>query len=353
MAAGRRAPVVVAVVVCLLPAIGFTGLWRWAAATDDRPSGTVAPTFQPEGPPDPELTTELASLRRVPGPVATRLTEQAAHDAEEAFRQGIEEVMEAASRVGERSCAAVALDGAPLAVSADDVTVTPASNQKLFVAVAALELVGPETTLVTEVRSAPPVDGVVGDLYLVGGGDPLLRSTAVPLERDLAIVAPTSFDALLDHVVAAGVTRVEGDVVADGGRYDDEFLVPSWGPDITRDDGGPIGALLVNDGRIFGSGVGLNPAQAAANELSRLLTARGVTVTGGNRTDAAPDDVEAIASVESASVGDLVAEMLVSSDNQIAEMLLKEIGHVAVGEGSRPAGMAAVRQLLAERGVDL
>ncbi len=352
-----RAPLVVAVVVCLLPAIGFAGLWQWASGVAAEPVETVPPTFEPDGPPRPELTTELASLRRVPGPVADRLVAEAVQRAEEAFRDEVERVTAAAASRGESSCASVALDGEMLAAAGDDELVIPASNQKLFVAVAALEVVGADTTLTTEIRSSPPVDGVVaGDLYLIGSGDPLLRSADLPIERELAIVDPTSFDALVGAVVDAGVTRVEGDVVADGSRYDDEFLVPSWGPDITRADGGPIGGLLVNDGRIFGSGVGLNPAQAAANELSRLLGTRGVTVGGGNRTVAAdddPDELSVLAEISSAPVGDLVAEMLVSSDNQIAEMLLKEIGHVGAGDGSRPGGMAVVRQMLTERGVDL
>jgi D-alanyl-D-alanine carboxypeptidase/D-alanyl-D-alanine-endopeptidase (penicillin-binding protein 4) len=36
----------------------------------------------------------------------------------------------------------------------------------------------------------------------------------------------TSFDTLADGLVAAGVTRIDGRVLGDGTRYDDEFFAP-------------------------------------------------------------------------------------------------------------------------------
>lgn len=352
----RRAPLVVVLVVALVPAIGLAGLWRWASAVDAEPVDTVPATFEPAAPPTPELSTDLASLRRTPGPIGDRLVAAAQAEAESSFRSAVDSVVVDAASVGE-SCATVTLDGEPVASAGDDRSVIPASNQKLFVAAAALEVIGEDTELVTVVRSSIPVDGVVtGDLFLVGGGDPLLRSAEVPIERPLAVATPTSFDQLVDAIVEAGVTRIDGDLVADGSRYDDEFIVPGWGPDITRDDGGPIGALLVNDGRIVGSGVGLNPGQSAVNELRRLLVGRGIPVTGGNRTvssEDAPDELPVLAEVRSVPVGDLVAEMLVTSDNQIAEMMVKEIGYVGAGSGTRPAGLSVTWDLLAERGVRL
>jgi serine-type D-Ala-D-Ala carboxypeptidase/endopeptidase (penicillin-binding protein 4) len=45
--------------------------------------------------------------------------------------------------------------------------------------------------------------------------------------------------------------------------------------------------------------------------------------------------------------------MLMVSHNTTAEMLLKEIGHAVAGEGSRPAGMAVVRERLAAWDVPL
>jgi D-alanyl-D-alanine carboxypeptidase len=59
-----------------------------------------------------------------------------------------------------------------------DVPLRPGSTEKLLVAAAALAVIGQDTTLVTELRSDGPAGGGVlrGDLVLVGGGDPSLRS---------------------------------------------------------------------------------------------------------------------------------------------------------------------------------
>jgi D-alanyl-D-alanine carboxypeptidase/D-alanyl-D-alanine-endopeptidase (penicillin-binding protein 4) len=304
----------------------------------------TAPVDDPEVAPAPVLSTPLASWRRVPGPVVARV-------ASAEYRAAGDRT---AAAFDDGWCLAVSVDGRPVVEHRAEVPMVPASNQKLFVAAAALDRLGPDHRFVTEVRGALPVDGVVaGDLYLVGGGDPLLASADVPDVRRYPAFSTTSMDALADAVVAAGVRVVEGDVVGDGSRYDDEFLVPSWGAGITRGDGGPVDALLVNDGSIFGSGVGLDPNQSAANELNRLLVARGVTIAGRNRTGVTPPDTPVLGAVTSAPLTEVVTELLQTSDNNTAEMLVKELGHAATGLGTRLDGLAVVREVLGEWGVPL
>ena len=48
-------------------------------------------------------------------------------------------------------------------------------------------------------------------------------------------------------MVAAGVTRVNGRVLGDSSRYDDEYFHPSWDPVLHGLEAGPIDALMVND----------------------------------------------------------------------------------------------------------
>src|SRR3546814_6396768 len=112
----------------------------------------------------------------------------------------------------------------------DEATVVPASLTKLLTAAAALEGLGADARLRTEVRAAaPPVDGVVaGDLWLVGGGDPVLGTDVWASQMDSSPPPHTSLDVLADRVVAAGVRRVEGRVVGDESCYDAERYVDTW-----------------------------------------------------------------------------------------------------------------------------
>jgi D-alanyl-D-alanine carboxypeptidase/D-alanyl-D-alanine-endopeptidase (penicillin-binding protein 4) len=340
----RRAPLVLLLVVAAVPAVALAVTWQWTAelAEPAPTTTTTPPTTLPAG---PELSTPLLAFRRAPAPIAERA-------AWSAYERRVAELL---ATTGPASCAAVSVDGRSAGVANPGLALVPASNQKLLVAAVALDVIGETTRFRTEVRGAPIVDGVLaGDLFLVGGGDPLLASSDVVDDRPEPAFGTTPFESLADQLVAAGLTRVEGDIVGDGSRYDDEFVVPEWGPDITRSDGGPIDALLVNDGRIVGVGVGLNPNQSAANELNRLLTARGVQIAGRNRADVAPaSGVGVLAAVESEPLGTVIDELLWTSDNNTAEMLLKEIGVAGTGVGSRATGIDVATRRLGEWGVPL
>ena len=66
------------------------------------------------------------------------------------------------------------------------------------------------------------------------------------------MTTPTSLDALADALAAAGVTRIDGAVLGDGSRYDDEFFAPSWGQELHGIEAGPYDALMANDARVDG-----------------------------------------------------------------------------------------------------
>ena len=85
--------------------------------------------------------------------------------------------------------------------------------------------------------------------------------------------------------------RIDGAVVGDGSRYDDEFFAPSWVNDVRGIEAGPYDALLVNDARVTGDPLrAADPSEAAARELTQLLQARGVVVGGAPAAGAAPPD---------------------------------------------------------------
>ena len=237
-----------------------------------------------------------------------------------------------------------------------DGEVVPASITKLLTGVAALEVLGQDARLKTSVLApAAPVDGVVaGDLWLVGGGDPVLGTDAWAGRRDSQGGLHTSLDALADRVVAAGLRRVQGRVVGDESRYDADRYVDTWPSRLIADgEAGPLSALSVNDGfRVWGHpGIPFqHPPTDAAGVFTELLAARGVAVAGPPASGMASGNAVDIASIESPRVGDLVQAMLRDSDNETAELLVKELGVRRFAQGSTAAGVRAMLEHLGGRG---
>jgi D-alanyl-D-alanine carboxypeptidase/D-alanyl-D-alanine-endopeptidase (penicillin-binding protein 4) len=254
------------------------------------------------------------------------------------------------------SCVSVAVDGIPAGSTRADQPLIPASNMKLLVGAVALEVLGVDHTYTTEVRAATPVAGAIaGDLYLVGGGDPLLTSSTYPVINDPnPVTSPTSLDALADAVVAAGVQRIDGAVIGDASRYDDELFAPSWVNDVRGIEAGPYDALLVNDARVTGDPQrASDPSVAAARELTQLLAAKGVTVAGTPAAGVVPADTPVLGSVQSAPMSAVVGEMLSTSDNNTAEMLVKELGVAGGTGGTRDAGLAVMTTTLQGWGIPM
>ncbi|MDQ3739146.1 MAG: D-alanyl-D-alanine carboxypeptidase [Actinomycetota bacterium] len=344
---GRRGVgrLVVLALIVLAPAVALFGLWRFADARDEEPEALdLVPVGAPGAPIDP-LRTGLLSWRRLPALVAedTNLAQ---------FR---DEASRFADTLGGRSCVMVSLDGTAVANKAADRAVIPASSMKLLVGAVALEVLGREHVFTTTLVGTVEGNAVIGDLTLVGGGDPLLTSEAFPTENDgLGVFNETSLDDLVDQLAQAGVTSISGDVVGDGSRYDDEFYAPDWVAADRGVEAGPVDALLVNDARVTGQDArSENPSLGAAQELAATLRSRGITVGGGAATGTAADGASELASVESVALPGVVAEMLTTSDNNTAESLLKELGHSEGPPGTRQAGLAVVRQQLKEWGADL
>ena len=342
-------PWIVLIVVAVVPVIALAALRSWSASQDD--GGEPAPSVDPAAvvpTPAPALSTGVTSFRRVPTIISRGLNT-------DSFAGEVSPLL---ASVNDRSCGAISVDGEPIGERNADLAVIPASNQKIPVAAAALERLGDDFRYTTTVVAASqPQDGVVdGDLYLVGGGDPLLSSDWYPasnLELN-PVTSPTSFDSLADRVVAAGVTEITGSIVGDGSRYDDEFYAPGWGDGVAGLEGGPYSALMANDSRVLGDPLrGSDPNEAAAREFTLLLEARGVSVGESAAAGTAPAGAISVASIESAPMSDVVAEMLGNSDNNTAELVVKELGLTVAAPGTREAGLGVVREQLVEWGVDV
>lgn len=226
-----------------------------------------------------------------------------------------------------------------------DLALTPASNQKLFTAVAVLAALGPQADLETTVRAHGLItDGrLQGDVVLVGGGDPSLRSRGAH-----------SLDELAAQVRAAGIRRVTGDLVGDESRFDAMRTAPGWFDWHVPRIIGPLSALAVDANRHRRDAAYIaDPVVGNLRLFRAALAAHGVAVDGddvGGR--AAPGDA-VVASLRSAPVASLVTDMLTLSDNLAAELLLKEVGVRRRGLGSTAAGVDAAADALRELGLSL
>jgi D-alanyl-D-alanine carboxypeptidase/D-alanyl-D-alanine-endopeptidase (penicillin-binding protein 4) len=341
-------------VIALIPAIGLFSLFSWSDGKVDTadpvpptPSTVVAPA-----PPADPLVNEVLTFRRLPTTLSRGLNVERFQDA----------VIPFLASINDRSCVAISVDGVPVGAQNGSLAVIPASNEKLIVAAVALDVLGPDFTYLTRVAAAAPPDaGVIeGDLVLFGGGDPLLTSSWYPtsnLER-LPVFNETSLDELANRVQQAGVTAITGGVLGDGSRYDDEFFAPGWGNGVAGLEAGPYDALMVNDARVLGEDQRANePNAGAAREFTRLLRERGITVGAdgvAGSVASLPDGFAEIASIESAPLTSVIEEMLANSDNNTAELLVKEIGFETTAgvSGTRPAGIEAMTSKLAEWGID-
>ena len=295
---------------------------------------------------------------RAPRPRAAVLSARRAPDVVAAFVADARLADRLAPLVGNGDPCLVVRQGPRLVYERDPrKALIPASNLKILTAAAALGRLGPSTRMDTPVMAAaPPVNGVVGGpMWLVGAGDPLLATDDY---TDWLENKPihTRFEDLAQAIVDAGVREVRGGIVGDESRYDTQRFIPTWKRGyITDGDVGPQSALVVNDGYVAWQprkAITDQPAVHAARVLTELLRARGVTVAGEPSAGVTPPTATArIAGVSSLPVAEIVGEMLRESDNNTAELLVKELGRRFGGSGTTQAGLDVLRRTLADGGL--
>jgi len=229
-------------------------------------------------------------------------------------------------------------DGVVFARNAD-LSLAPASNEKLPITFAALRQLGLAYRFKTEVLGGGTQDGTVwhGDLFLKGFGDPTL--TSARLGR------------LAQAVADAGITRIDGRLYGDETWFDAKRAAPGWKLGYLIYECPPLSALVV-DRAVYDGHTANQPALAAAGTFRRLLRGYGVT-TGRVGLGRAPASATLLATSESATLRNVIAVMDRDSDNFRAEMLLKELGAESGTAGTSAAGAAVVRRVLAEANIPL
>ncbi|MCF2529307.1 D-alanyl-D-alanine carboxypeptidase/D-alanyl-D-alanine endopeptidase [Yinghuangia soli] len=256
------------------------------------------------------------------------------------------------------------------AVDADRGAV-PASTTKVATGVAALAALKADQRFTTRVLAG----AAPGTIVLVGGGDPTL--TALDGSQYAGQYAPARLDALAAATAkalrAAGITQVQ--LAYDTSLYSG----PANHPISPNDNIAPVVALMADEGRVDGKKVEgpsarvADPAAKAAEQFAQLVARQGIAVNGkpaagsaaagtaGTSVDPAPAAQAGtapapgteLAAVHSPPVPEVVEQMMMASDNDIAEALLR---HIAVAKG-KPASFAggseAVKEVLAGLGVNL
>jgi D-alanyl-D-alanine carboxypeptidase/D-alanyl-D-alanine-endopeptidase (penicillin-binding protein 4) len=123
----------------------------------------------------------------------------------------------------------------------------PASNMKSFTVAAALDRLTPDFRFVTSVYAAakPDANGVIkGDLIIYGRGDPSLSPAFFEADADLT----KGLQTLADKIAAAGVKRIEGNLIGDESYFSGEAIGDSWEwDDLQWYDGASVSALTFND----------------------------------------------------------------------------------------------------------
>jgi len=220
----------------------------------------------------------------------------------------------------------------------------PGSNAKLLTALAALHVRGPAFRFTTSAVTSGTVSDrtLHGDLVVVGGGDPVISTTATS-------PAPfTKLDDLARAIAGAGIDDITGSVAVDDSRYDNARTIADWKPNYVPDgEAGSLGALTVDRGYLPNTAraeAAADPAILTGQQLASKLESLHVAIGSGTNVTRTTASAQAhvVAHIDSAPLADIVEEMLTNSNNYTAEMLTREVGYASTHTGTTAAGTAAI-----------
>ncbi|MFR9752570.1 D-alanyl-D-alanine carboxypeptidase/D-alanyl-D-alanine-endopeptidase [Nocardia sp. 004] len=235
--------------------------------------------------------------------------------------------------------------GTVLWSSAADEPMVPSSTAKILTAAAALLTLPAEHRVSTRVVTG----AVPNELVLVGGGDPTL--TAQPDGKGYYPNGPRLADLVAQ---IRTVDRPVDTIIVDTSAYAGPTMARGWDPiDIPEGSIAPIEPVMLDGGRLQPlveySPRTKTPALDAGRRLATELGLDPALVRMGT----APADAIEVAAVWSAPLRDRLRDMLVHSDNVLAEAVGREIAMANGGEASFNGAVTAVHGALNAAGFDL
>jgi len=222
----------------------------------------------------------------------------------------------------------------------------PASTAKVLTVAAALLTLGTQDVVHTKVLASP----VPGQVVLVGGGDPTLSAAPVGAPEHYAGAA--RLDDLVAQVRDSAVPVAS--VVVDTSAYTGDTLAPGWhAADIGGGSAAPVEPVMI-DGARKNPALEDSPRSATpALDVGRALAARLGAPTAAVTMGKADPGARQLGAVSSAPLGVRMEQLLVNSDNMLAESVGREVA-VAKGEPASFAGAAAaIASTLGSAGVDV
>ena len=312
-----------------------------------------------------DLLTPVFSLRRAPklltSPLASQKLEQ--------------EISNLVNTLPGSSCLTISSPSERIYDHQIDIPLVPGGTQKLLTAYSAIKQIGKDyqyETIIAAVRETE-ADGLLrtSDLFIFGSGDPLIRTDSyASLLPETYSQIRTNADEIADLTVGMNILFIQGAVVVDESRYDEERTVPGWPSELKETAlTGSLSAALFDGGydglkQNYSSQrneddppaltPSVDPAKRFAANFDDLLEARNVVILKAAKESNGTqlEDLIELLSIKSPTMDLIVKQMLTNDDTVTAEMLLKEIGYSRQGTGSTGAGLVSVPEIINSAGID-
>jgi D-alanyl-D-alanine carboxypeptidase/D-alanyl-D-alanine-endopeptidase (penicillin-binding protein 4) len=223
--------------------------------------------------------------------------------------------------------------------------VIPASTTKVLTSAAALLSLDHNSRLPTRiVQGADP-----GTVILVGGGDTTLTNLPLGTESPLYPGA-AHVDDLVAQVkkAAPGVKKVQVDLTL----FKGPTTAPGWeAGDAPSTYATQMAPVMADGGRLSPKDNGSQRTANAGSALASSIASKLGASAAGQAT--APKDAKVLGEVESAPLTELVSDLMVLSDDVLAEAIARQVALANGEEASYAGGAKATIKVLKDHGFDV